>query len=68
MSTGQVNFTLLYENMIGMSSLTDEQKMAAGEDLMSCMMSQSYLQNETVEINGIKSIIKSILLFTLKKT
>jgi len=54
-ATGQINVTQLREKMIDSSSLANEQKVLAGNALVSCMASERSRQNsknKTAEMDG----------------
>ena len=51
--TGQIDVIQLKEKMIYTSSLLEEQKLAAGDDLMSCIgFSQQNSKNKSAEMDG----------------
>jgi len=55
LATGQINIVKFKENMIDTSSLSDEQKLAAKDTLLSCMASEYSRQNaknETANMDG----------------
>jgi len=60
-ANGQINVTQLREKMIDSSSLANEQKILAGNTLMSCMASERARQNsknKTAEDGRCKTSLK----------